>query len=245
MKKAYEDCIVERDVWVDYKFQAHICTNEKDIGKSCVVQNVPVRRLTDGEVNLCRRYFKDQIHYDKVWLVNDRARSLGKKYKNTSIVRFPYVFLPALWSKDFSRDADVSAVANWIHEMTHVWQFSVGGAGFDRGNEEGDASTFDRENQQFVIGRYALDPKWIKRFCFHNSEQQGDLIALHYQMTVDQGFRVPRIGLWPLLEYAVEKDFLTGDRGVDFLPRKIAKPPLMQDGYFDLVKQAKIRWGIK
>ncbi|MBW7565193.1 hypothetical protein KIF53_01335 [Chromobacterium subtsugae] len=242
--KEYRDCVYEKDIWIDYKLQAHICTNQKDIGKSCVVENVKVRKLTSGEVALCRQYFSNQIHYDKVWLINDSARALGASYKDTSIVRFPFVFLPRSWRDDFSKEhSALAVVANWLHEMTHVWQFCVGGSQFERGNAEGDFRTYDENKKVFVKNRYAIEWRWIKSFFLHNNEQQGELISQYYMMINSPEFRRARIDRWPLLEFAVEKEFLNSDRGASMLPVQMQRPERDDVLYQSLLDKARIRWG--
>lgn len=135
------------------------------------------RKLTAGEIAMAQPIFKDSINYSSVEIIRGGLLSMPDSSKN-AMTPFGSIHLPhESYEKisDFSKSTSMSKI--WfIHEMAHVWQYSIGLNVAFRGVEIGlrggykDAKAYD----------YDLDGKdKNKNFTEFNFEQQAELIS-HY-----------------------------------------------------------------
>lgn len=108
-------------------FKAKLEKMDKDMkAASALHLKIGVRRkLTVGEIQMCRLVFKDSIDYSKV-LINIG----GYIHSKTGNAMTPAgeIILPRdayIENQDFSKS--LGGTQHWfIHEMTHVWQYQLG-----------------------------------------------------------------------------------------------------------------------
>ncbi|NAR78042.1 zinc protease [Acinetobacter haemolyticus] len=88
------------------------------------------RLLTSGEIDMCRRIFKDSIDYSKVLIKRSSTWSVPGLTGNTFSPMGTINLTSSLFDQfpDFSNcQNDYSAEHHFIHEMTHIWQYQLGG----------------------------------------------------------------------------------------------------------------------
>lgn len=91
-----------------------------------------VRRLTAGEVDLCKTVYGDYIDYDKVWVHDESYFPFNlQDEKYAMSPNGELYFRGEYYSDDFSFsgssfDNHINAVHTFIHEMCHVWQHQKG-----------------------------------------------------------------------------------------------------------------------
>jgi type VI secretion system secreted protein VgrG len=92
-------------------------TCDSNIGCSTIKSIKNARKLTIGEIAMCRLIFKDAIDYNTVYILDNQIMNRGASI-------FGVIIFPAeKKSKDFSKENDLTKQVLFIHEMTHVWQF--------------------------------------------------------------------------------------------------------------------------
>lgn len=88
------------------------------------------RLLTTGEIEMCKKIFKDSIDYTKVIIKRSSTWSVPGLTGNTFSPMGAINLTSSLFDKfpDFSNcKNDYSAEHHFIHEMTHIWQYQLGG----------------------------------------------------------------------------------------------------------------------
>lgn len=145
------------------------------------------RRLTAGEIKMCRRIFMDSIDYSKVWI-----HIGGHLHTQTGNAMTPAgeIYLPRedyLQNKDFS--VSRPNVKHWfIHEMTHVWQYQlgakVGWLGLKQLCRGGYTKTVNSPDsgagELLAYSTDILNKDKNKRFSDLNFEQQGRVVEFYY-----------------------------------------------------------------
>lgn len=153
--------------------------SEKWVKKHPTTVRVDIRRkLKAGEIAMAQLIFKDSIDYSSVEIIRGGLLSMPDSSKN-AMTPFGSIHLPhENYEKisDFSKASDATDKIWFIHEMAHVWQYSIGLSVAFRGVEIGlrggykDARAYD----------YDLNGKdKNKTFTEFNFEQQAELIS-HY-----------------------------------------------------------------
>lgn len=91
-----------------------------------------VRRLTSGEVDLCKTIYGDYIDYYKVWVHDESYFPFNlQSEKYAMSPNGELYFRGEYYSDDFSFsgssfDNHINAIHTFIHEMCHVWQHQQG-----------------------------------------------------------------------------------------------------------------------
>lgn len=196
---------------------AGVVTNQVDVGSS--VRTVTVegnsRRLTPGEIKMCRPIFKDSIFYSEVRIHNGEWLPFGIQPDDTAMSPNGEIFFPSgQFQEDFSQAQAIKDKGWFIHEMTHVWQWNRGYRGriVVKGALYGVAAG--------VLGQrkvYGYDPKTDnnKKFSDFNMEQQADLIEHYYRAKYLRD--TAHLASLPFLEHVLT-EFLKEPRYVALLP---------------------------
>jgi hypothetical protein len=134
------------------------------------------RALTEGEIEMAKQVFGDDIDYTKVKIYNKKWFAFQSKdtvmTPNGNIYYNPK---SDLYFDDFSKVAGSHAIVvkeTFMHEMTHVWQKQQGKSVAVR-------ATFNRRYN------YTLAPN--KSFASYGIEQQGRIVGDYYLTT--QGYK--------------------------------------------------------
>ena len=158
-------------------------TRDVDVGASVKPVQAPEttsRGLTLGEMGMARPVLGDSIDYAKVkvhkggyWLF------FGQQDETTAVTPNGEMYWPKdVYEDDFVlMDADIQA---WfMHEMAHVWQYQLGYPVKTMG-----AALHVDEKLGLVedVYDYTLDAG--KRLRDYNMEQQGDILADYYLLSV-------------------------------------------------------------
>ena len=162
---------------------AGVATNQANVGSS--VRTVTVegnsRKLTPGEIKMCRPIFKDSIFYSEVRIHNGEWLPFGMQDDHTAMVPNGELFIPiAEFKEDFSISNPHDKI--WfVHEMTHVWQWNRGYRGRlkAKGALYGFISSSSKGGERWVYGYYYQDNK-DKKFSEFNMEQQAEIISHYY-----------------------------------------------------------------
>ncbi len=85
------------------------------------------RTLTDGEIELARSVFGDTIDYTHIKIFNRPYYMVGGSSGDTAAVtpNGNMYFPGAAYTDDFSKGS-ITQKSNFIHEMTHDWQYQNG-----------------------------------------------------------------------------------------------------------------------
>ncbi|GAK70095.1 hypothetical protein RRU01S_07_06240 [Agrobacterium rubi TR3 = NBRC 13261] len=97
---------------------------EPDSGQDIIeppnIERNKARHLTQGEVAMARKYFKDSVNYDAVTL--KRGNFIIGQDQNTAMTPNGNMYFPGgIYKNDFSTTA-LGNRSFFIHEMVHVWQ---------------------------------------------------------------------------------------------------------------------------
>lgn len=135
------------------------------------------RYLTEGEIELARPIFKDSINYDKVKIIRGGLLSMPNS-SNNAMTPFGSIHLPHESYEDISDfSTALETDQNWfIHEMAHVWQYSLGMSVAFRGTEMALRGGY-KNARGYTYDLYGKDKN--KAFNEFNFEQQAELIS-HY-----------------------------------------------------------------
>lgn len=134
------------------------------------------RTLKDSEKEMARDIFGDTVNYDRVKIFN-RPLLLWFLRKNATAVMWGgniYILSNSLRVDDFTK-ADKSAQRAFIHEMTHVWQYS------------NDPKFLARGLLSFMLNDFNYDVLYNYRIEDHlklesfNIEQQAEIVADYYE----------------------------------------------------------------
>ena len=148
------------------------------------------RKLTSGEINLCRKVFQDSIDYSKVYVQMGGLIGVVTTLTGNAMTPAGNINLPNddyKNNKDFSKSRPM--LQHWfMHEMVHVWQFQLG------------ANTAKFGAKQFICGGYTTEVKSVdsgegelkaydtditardnlKKFNEFNFEQQARIIEFYF-----------------------------------------------------------------
>lgn len=177
--------------WLDILAKAK--TNAENIGYSVVHLEVKkMRGLTEGEISLCRKIFKESIDYNRVRIICGIHDTM-KNRKPPGVISDkdnPFIFFPPkesqpsgsvhFYQENFSRpklNATLvrSAKLLFIHEMTHVWQRSRCKYNLDSPSPAMPGMSI------YALPWETQDPK---DFNHYNHEQQAEIVAMHFDISV-------------------------------------------------------------
>ena len=171
-------------------FKAKLEKMDKDI-KAAGALHIKIgvrRKLTAGEIQMCRLVFKDSIDYSKV-LINIG----GYIHNKTGNAMTPAgeIILPRdayIKNQDFSI-ATRGEDRHWfIHEMTHVWQYQLGAPTgwfgikhLCNGGYTSQVNSVDSgRNELKAYDTDLLGRDYNKKFNDFNFEQQGRIIEFYF-----------------------------------------------------------------
>lgn len=115
-------------------------TNPNNLGYSYVTKHVDiVRKLTPGEISICKKLFRDTINYERVRILAAVHKIEENKPNPGVIAGKGVLYFPPkpenptnshYFQNDFSNpDGNIRrkrlATLLFIHEMTHIWQRSI------------------------------------------------------------------------------------------------------------------------
>ncbi len=160
-------------------------TTATQLGISIAETIKHARKLTVGEIAMCRLIFKDAIDYNTVYILDNQIMNRGASI-------FGVIIFPAeKKSKDFSKENDLTKQVLFIHEMTHVWQFQkdfpvlLSGAKMQWFYKIGNNPyKYDLEPQ--ADDRHRNNPnsfKGVFAFNEYNMESQAELLSHYYAIT--------------------------------------------------------------
>ncbi len=196
---------------------AGVATNNVNVGSSVKTVTVKgtARKLTSGEIAMCRPIFKNSIFYTEVYVHKGDWLPFGLQDKDTAMTPNGEIFFPiGQFQEDFSKALDIKDKGLFIHEMTHVWQWNRGYRGriVVKGALYGIAAKIRGQNKV-----YGYHPKTDhnKKFSDFNMEQQGDIIEHYYRAKyLGDPLYTSRL---PFLEHILA-EFLKEPRFVALLP---------------------------
>jgi hypothetical protein len=167
------------------------------------------RTMSAGEIAMSRLIFKDAVDYTKVKVHNGGYFGIFQWERTAVTPNGEIYFNP----KDFLEDFSIAEgwQKRWfIHEMVHVWQYQLG---------------FWVKTHGFFsfLVPYAsvLTPE--KRLSDYGMEQQGDILADYYVITVLKDKRLVKNQAYkenlPLFENHILVDFLADPSSKENLPK--------------------------
>ena len=198
-----------------------VTTTKENIGSSVrtVTMDGTDRKLTPGEIAMCRPIFKDSIYYSEVNVHKEDWLPFGIQNKDTIMTPNGELYCPkGKFQEDFSKlgaqDNDAKGV--FMHEMTHVWQWQ---RGYRRrlkakGFLYGLISWSSKFGSKWVYG-YDPQADKNKKFSDFNMEQQGDIIEHYFRAKYLSDAQY--MHELPFLE-RVLADFLRDPRATALLP---------------------------
>lgn len=146
------------------------------------------RRLTAGETELARSVFGSSIDYDKVRIHHGR---LIPALQNARTAMSPFGVMhypPALYEADFSQSNKRHL---FIHEMTHIWQHTLGLQLWLDGSILACKGGYGRDLPAYRYDHYLNGRTCLSEF---NMEQQADIIADYFVFRVSSaGARLRQI----------------------------------------------------
>lgn len=195
-----------------------VTTNKTNVGSSVKTVTVEgtARKLTSGEIAMCRPIFKDSIFYSEVYVHKEDWLPFGIQDKDTAMSPDGEIYFPTgKFSEDFSKES--GKIKIWfMHEMAHVWQWNRGYRGRlkAKGFLYGLISWSSEKGSRWVYEYYLPENK-DKKMPEFNMEQQAEIISHYYgaKFLKDVDY-TPRL---PFLERALS-DFLREPRAVALLP---------------------------
>jgi len=140
-------------------------TTAKDIGSSIYTTITKPRKLTLGEITMCKKIFGNAIVYDKVLIYNNKF--ITRAFGILGTLAYPSISI----KNDYSL-ADPRSQAIFIHEMTHIWQYQQGYDVF----KIGAIMQGFYLNSKFNPYRYELG----YQFTEYNMESQAELLSDYY-----------------------------------------------------------------
>lgn len=145
------------------------------------------RKLTAGEIKMCRLIFQDAIDYAKVWI---HVGGYLQSKTGNAMTPAGEIYLP---KKDYLENKDFSIsppnLKHWfMHEMTHVWQYqmgtSVGWLGLKqlcKGGYTNMVNSADSDaGELLAYDTDLLNKDKNKKFSDLNFEQQGRVVEFYY-----------------------------------------------------------------
>ena len=141
------------------------------------------RPMTIGERQMADTVYRGAINYDRVKIIKGRIRSTFLPLRNRMIVRQSRIYYhprstdPArLYYKDFSV-GPIAAKREFIHELTHVWQYQTG-------RNLAIAAILARVARGRTYTYKPVDPH--KTWEDHNMEQQGEIVGDYFMLLKNQ-----------------------------------------------------------
>ncbi len=152
-----------------------VVTSAESLGSSVRQVATPkgeARPLTPGEIEMCRRLFKDAIDYTKPRVHNREYLWFGLQPDNTAMAPNGHIYFnPKYFSEDFSDPSNPNNQWWFMHEMTHVWQHQLGYPVKWRG-----------------ALRVGLGYEYVlaedKKLSDYNMEAQGNILADYFALCV-------------------------------------------------------------
>ncbi|HEY4058116.1 MAG TPA: hypothetical protein VGM39_15990 [Kofleriaceae bacterium] len=139
---------------------------------------VPNRALTDGEIAMIKPIFRDGVDYTRVRVIDN---SFPLQPENVYMTPRGHIYAPgSLYSADFSL-ADPNIRETFVHEMTHVWQFSNGMDLIARGAVE----TLKYRGNYEKAYPYELDAS--RDLVEYGMEQQASLVEDYFNINYQHG----------------------------------------------------------
>ena len=145
------------------------------------------RRLTAGEIALCRSVFGDAIDYERVHLINGKWWPFQPA--NAAMAPMGNIYFHPKaggWSEDFSEEP-LGRQGFFIHEMTHVWQAQRSGR-------------FYLPLMRHPFCRYSYELTPGKPFQRYGLEQQAEIVT--HVFLADRGARLAQVPPRELLPFA-------------------------------------------
>lgn len=183
-------CVQTGGGWLEILAQAK--TNVENIGYSIIHLEVKkMRKLTDGEVDYCRKVFKDSIDYDSVRIICGVHETM-KDRKPPGVISDqdnPFIFFPPrdsqpkgsvhFYQEDYSKpELNPSLAKNakllFIHEMTHIWQ---------RSRRKYKLTNPSPDMPGMSIYFLPWEKQNPKNFENYNHEQQAEIVAIYFDFT--------------------------------------------------------------
>jgi hypothetical protein len=170
---------------------------------------LPNRPLTQGEIAMLRPIFRDGVDYARVRVIDN---SFPLQPENVYMTPRGHIYAPGpLWKEDFSQARHGQRVV-FVHEMTHVWQFTNGMDLIGQGTVE------FIKNRGAYEKAYPYELAADRDLVEYGMEQQASIIEDYFAITVehDRPQRMTNRGLGAAerdaLYAAVMKKFLGNAR---------------------------------
>lgn len=139
---------------------------------------VPNRPLTDGEIALLQPLFRDGIDYERVRVIDN---SFPLQPENVYMTPRGHIYAPGtLFRPDFAT-ASPSLRAVFVHEMTHVWQFTNGMDLVGQG-----AATMIKYRGNYERA-YPYELTANRDLVEYGMEQQASIIEDYFDITAQHG----------------------------------------------------------
>jgi hypothetical protein len=184
------------------------------------------RSLTSGEIALAKLIYKDSIDYSKVKIIRGGLLGIPSRTGN-AMTPFGSIHLP---ESEYQRIKDFSIAKEgdqiWlIHEMGHVWQYSLGYSVAATGIEISTRGGYGKEAKAYDYDLNGVDAG--KKLPQFNMEQQADVIAHYFDAIHLAGVgrnkvHSERVALLPQLQYALQ-DFIKNPNDKSLLPTTYGK----------------------
>ncbi|CAN5816612.1 hypothetical protein BH11MYX2_BH11MYX2_03370 [soil metagenome] len=165
---------------------ASISSHVPDATPSIVTANVapaqtlavPNRPLTDGEIAMLKPIFRDGVDYPQVRVIDN---SFPLQPENVYMTPRGHIYAPGtLYSSDFSLGS-YGIRSTFVHEMTHVWQFSNGMDLIARGAIE--TLKYRGNYEKAYPYELAADRDLVE----YGMEQQASLVEDYFDVTYQHG----------------------------------------------------------
>jgi hypothetical protein len=146
-----------------------LITNKVNVGSSqeTVVVDQDARILTEGEIRIARLIFKDSIDYSKVRIYKRGFLWFNLQPKNVIMAPNGNIYYNEIMHRDDFSKSDAKSTHTFIHEMTHVWQYTLGYPVF---------------SSRLVRPRITYSYKLMPGMSFgdYNMEAQGQILADYF-----------------------------------------------------------------
>lgn len=186
------------------------------------------RHLTEGEIELARPIFKDSINYDKVKIIRGGLLSMPNS-SNNAMTPFGSIHLPHESYEtipDFSICESKAGKVWFIHEITHVWQYSLGMSVALRGTEMAVRGGY-RNARGYDYDLNGKDQN--KAFNEFNFEQQAELVSHYFDAVYLNAYKhdnypghIENVGNLRFIELIL-KDFLDNPKNHKLLSKNHGK----------------------
>lgn len=138
---------------------------------------LPNRTLTQGEIGMLRPIFRDGVDYAQVRVIDN---SFPLQPENVYMTPRGHIYAPGpLWVEDFSQ-ARHGQRAVFVHEMTHVWQFTNGM------DLIGAASVEYIKHRGAYEKAYPYELAKDRDLVDYGMEQQASIIEDYFALTVER-----------------------------------------------------------